>query len=121
MNLKTDVELIRDENNRVVRVEPVADSEPTLELMTVEWLRAPVDKRKAALKALTGIPHGKGFEDDRWVIRWQDAARLLSVTPRSVRNAVTACGIHPVFLTGSKRSLGIRATDLHRLMEGGAA
>jgi hypothetical protein len=54
------------------------------------------------------------------VLRFSEAARQLSLTTRALRYGLQAAGIEAVSLPGRSRAFGIRASDLDKLIGGGA-
>ena len=88
-----------------------------MEEFATAWIHASQDKRKAALQAL----ESGGGEARRLpkVVRFHDAAKQLSITPRSLAYAMKRAGIEGVRLPGRSRAFGIRAEDLDRLIGGG--
>jgi hypothetical protein len=52
------------------------------------------------------------------VLRFPEAARQLSITPRALFYAIRHAGIQTVKLPGRGRAFGIRASDLDRLVSG---
>lgn len=88
--------------------------QPTLENVLTAYQAAPQDRRAAALAALLGAG-ANGTPTGKKILRWREAARLASLTPRSLRYAVETAGIDPVVLPGRQRAIGIRETDFRNL------
>ncbi len=86
----------------------------TLENVLTAFQAAPTDRRAAALAALLGNG-ANGATGGRKILRWREAARLASLTPRSLRYAVEAAGLDPVVLPGRQRAIGIRESDFRNL------
>ena len=92
---------------------------PSMEDMTALWLDASVGRRIAAWQQLLG-DEPEQPDSDLTVIRWQDAAKRLSVTTRCVRDAAKALGIKPVKMPGRERAIGLRERDLRLIVQGSA-
>ncbi len=87
--------------------------EPSLEDIATVWTTSDLDRRRDTLYVLrNGLPQQT---DDRKVVRFNEAARMLSITPRSLRYAVDAAGIKAVKLPGRQRAFGLRTTDVAKL------
>ncbi len=91
----------------------------SLEVMVSAWQSATQQQRNDAVSLLKNQPSQQAV-DTPSIIRWEALARRLSVSKRTVRNAIENAGITPVKLPGRNRSVGIRACDVW-MLEGGAA
>ncbi len=93
-------------------------SSVSLEVMVSAWQSATAEQKSAAVNALKSQPSQQAV-DTPSIIRWEALARRLSVSKRTVRNAIENAGINPVKLPGRNRSVGIRACDVW-MLEGGS-
>ncbi len=88
----------------------------TLEELLRAWQTASDARRKAAFATLRG-EEPTSAPDDRRIRRWHEAARELGVCVRTLRTWAQDAQLRPVKLPGRKRTYGLRASDLEKLIE----
>ena len=102
--------------------EVVDMKEISLDTLVQVWMRAPEQRRAKAMNALRNrSEESVGPDAPPKVVRFHDAAKQLSITPRSLAYAMKRAGIEGVRLPGRQRAFGIRAQDLERLINNGTS
>ena len=89
----------------------------SLETMVRAWQAATPQQQTAALYTLIGTSSDKCIEEHS-IIRWKELAKKLQVSKPTIYSSIRNAGISPVVLPGRVRSIGIRSTDLCKIIGG---